>query len=98
MQRSPKDDAAVAAKLSAVLDAHRETLSRLPGVMGTGVGVASSGRAGEAPIVIQIFVTPSADLPAVQRLASEIVGPEHPVEVINMPVPRGDTGGTGSVR
>jgi hypothetical protein len=98
MKRGPQDDAGGVTRLSTVLEAHRERLARLPGVIGTGVGLASSSRAGDARVAIQIFVTLTADVTAVQRLASEIVGPEDPVEVVPMSVPRADTGETGTER
>jgi hypothetical protein len=95
MTRTPRDDADVVATLSAVLDAHREQLACLSGVVGTGIGLAASPRAGEPAIVIQIFVSPASDMAPLRQTVRQIVGP-YPVECVAMSLPRGEAGGTES--
>lgn len=90
MQSSGERDAR-AAKLSAVLDEHRDALTRLDGVIGSGVGLSAGDAADNAAVVIQIFVSPSASRKTVERQVAQILGREYPMEVVYMPVPRGES-------
>jgi hypothetical protein len=75
--------------LSAVLDQHRDELTRLSGVIGTGVGLPEAG-SGDSAAVIQIFVSQAAPREIIEQQATRILGREYPVEVIQMSVPQAE--------
>jgi hypothetical protein len=79
---------AQAARLSAALDEHRDELTRLPGVIGTGVGLSGARDREDAAVVIQIFVSPSTPREVVEQQAARILGRESPIEVVQMPLPQ----------
>ncbi len=62
--------------LAALVDLHREELHGLPGVIGSGVGVAA----------IHIYVAPGSDPEEVRRHAKRVLG-DAPIEVIVMEPP-----------
>ncbi|MGD1991767.1 MAG: hypothetical protein PVI59_01115 [Anaerolineae bacterium] len=66
--------------LIAVLDRHRPALRALPGVVGTGVGLAEEAQSTE-DVTVQVFVKDSADVTRVRRQAQAILG-QVPLEVI----------------
>jgi hypothetical protein len=66
--------------LIAVLDRHRPALRALPGVVGTGVGLAEEAQSTE-DVTVQVFVKDSADVTRVRRQAQAILG-QVPLDVI----------------
>jgi hypothetical protein len=59
--------------LIGVLDRHRPALRALPGVVGTGVGLAEDAQSSE-DVTIQIFVRDRADVARVRNQARSILG------------------------
>lgn len=66
--------------LTAALDRHRTELQRLPGVVGTGVGIPSGADRASDP-VIQVFVRSSDNVDELRRQVGRIL-PQIPVEFV----------------
>jgi anti-sigma factor RsiW len=67
-------------ELTAILDRNRNELHRLPGVIGTGVGLSSETDHPSHP-VIQVFVRSPQDAPEVRRRVQGVL-PQAPVEIV----------------
>jgi hypothetical protein len=76
------------AALAKVLAEKEAALLSLPGVTGCGVGFSSEP--GENRVVIQVFVGAASMVPRIQMEAEQLLGKEHAVEAVAMPVPEGD--------
>ncbi|MGD8330740.1 MAG: hypothetical protein PVJ49_15010 [Acidobacteriota bacterium] len=82
--------AAEEARLSALLEQRRDELESIEGVIATGVGLVI----GSVPerVVIKVFVRAPNLIDEVQAAATEIMGPEIPLETEFLPIPAGDRG------
>ena len=65
---------------SKLLERHRKDLEKLPGVVGTGIGLPSA-HASANEIVVQVFVRSEADVSEVQKKTGALMGDSH-VKVI----------------
>jgi hypothetical protein len=70
-------------ELAAALARHDERISRIDGVVGTGVGVEADH---PEAACIQVFVQPGSDAHAVREQIAQVLG-DVPVEILTMGTP-----------
>ncbi len=76
------------AVLAKILAENETAILPLPGVTGCGVGF--SRRAGPSRVVIQVFVEAATEVARIQSEVERMLGGEHAVEAVAMPVLEGD--------
>ncbi len=93
MTRESNSRAAEVLRLSAALDERRDELESIPGVVGSGVGLASEGATEH--VVVQVFVGSPSLVNELRQKVAETIGEGMPIETVFLPTPTAGLGEHG---